>query len=238
MRTLPTIALIAAASTLLACDHVKGTGNVERRPLTVQAFHGIQVEGSMDVVLQKGPQRVEVAAQRNIADLVTTEVRNGIWTIATSKGYSTDKDFVVYITVPVIDEVVVNGSGNVKADDAYAAGRVKLAIAGSGDLDLAFEANAIDVDIHGSGDVRLSGSCGMLSTSIAGSGDVNARGLRAENADVRTAGSGDVLLTVTGSLDANIAGSGDISYAGSPKKVNSNVAGSGEVRQVSTGGRL
>ena len=44
--------------------------------------------------------------------------------------------------------------------------------------------------------------------------------------------------TRSGSLDASIAGSGDISYAGSPKKVNSNVAGSGEVRQVSTGGRL
>jgi hypothetical protein len=242
MRTLITLAATAAfvhASLALPCDHVKGTGEVVKKALTVDAFHGIAVEGSMNVVLTKGStQKVEVEAQANIGELVTTEVRNGVWTIETSKSYSTDKAFTVHITVPVIDQVRIDGSGDVSSEDVFDAGKVELEIQGSGNIDMAFKANDVDASIAGSGDIKLGGTSGSLSVVIAGSGDVNARAMKAENAAVSTQGSGDVNLTVSQSLAASIEGSGDVIYSGSPANVTKNVSGSGEVRGTQTNGRL
>jgi hypothetical protein len=242
MRTILTLAATAAfmqASLALPCDHVKGTGEVVKRALTVEAFHGIIVEGSIDVVFTKaGTQRVEVEAQANIGELVTTEVNNGVWTIGTSKNYSTNKVFTVHISLPVIDQVHILGSGNVSGKDVFTAGKVDLDIEGSGDIDLAFEANELSAAIAGSGDMKLSGSCSTLSVAVAGSGDVNAKGLKAKNASVSTSGSGDVSVTTSGSLDATIAGSGDIVFSGNPAKVNQHVSGSGEVRTPVYSGQL
>ncbi len=241
MRTASTfIALSFIASTSFAapCDHVKGTGNVEKKSLTVQSFHGIAMEGSMDVVLTQGPtQSVVIEAQANIAALVTTEVRNGVWIISTDKSYSTDKDFVVRITVPVIDVVHLDGSGDVTSEGVFDVGKMDLNIAGSGNITLAFNASSTQADIEGSGDMKLSGSSNKVSIQIAGSGDVNAKELRSNEASADISGSGDVTLYAAESLEASIDGSGDINFLGRPGRVNTNVNGSGEVRQVGVGPR-
>ena len=221
------------------CDHMEGSGNVVRRTLELQAFHGIAVEGSIDVVLTpSGSQKVEVEAQENLVGLVTTEVLNGVWTISTSKGFSTTKPFVVHISVPVIDVVRIDGSGDVKGTAAFTAGRVQLAIQGSGDIDLAFNASTLDASVEGSGDVKLSGRCVDLKANVQGSGDINARDLVAENASVSTAGSGNITVFTSGRLNAAVAGSGDVVYSGEPANVSTSISGSGEVRALRTSGRL
>lgn len=220
------------------CDHVKGVGNVERKPLSVQRFHGIVLEGSMDVVLTQGPeQSVVVEAQPNIAALVTTEVRNGIWIISTEKGYSTDKAFTVRITAPVIDHVQLDGSGDVTSEGVFAVQRMDIGIAGSGNITLAFEATSTKASIQGSGDMKLSGSSRDLTIALEGSGDVNAKELRALNAEVSIDGSGDITLYAAESLEASIAGSGDVNLLGRPGRISTQVMGSGEVRQAGGGPR-
>ncbi|MCC7501906.1 MAG: hypothetical protein IT229_05210, partial [Flavobacteriales bacterium] len=46
-------ALVLTTAGVIAapCDHVEGSGSVVRKTLALQAFHGIVVEGSIDVVL-------------------------------------------------------------------------------------------------------------------------------------------------------------------------------------------
>ncbi|MBL0044789.1 MAG: hypothetical protein IPP33_10485 [Flavobacteriales bacterium] len=61
------LSFIASVSFAAPCDHVKGTGNVEKKSLTVQSFNGIAMEGSMDVVLTRGPtQSVVIEARRTL----------------------------------------------------------------------------------------------------------------------------------------------------------------------------
>ncbi len=174
---------------------------------------------------------MEVEAQANLVDLVTMEVRNGIWTIGSGdKGYSTDKPFVVHITAPRIDHVAIEGSGDVKAMGGFSAEDVTLSVEGSGDLSWESTAKRIHASIQGSGDIRLSGSCDMLNASVEGSGDINAKGMTASAATASTSGSGDISVNTGGELSAWIQGSGDIVYQGKPASVHSNVSGSGEVR--------
>ncbi len=235
MRTLLAVSAIMATAIASSapCDHVKGAGAVVKKTLNVAQFHGIDVQGSIDVVLTKAAeQSVEVEGQANLVDLVTVEVSKGVWTITTSKDYSTDKPFIVHIHVPVIDEVSISGSGDVKSESTFAAGDVHLSIEGSGDMVLGFNAKSVKADIQGSGDIKLSGTAQSFGASVEGSGDINAKNLAAETAAVSTAGSGDITVNATGSLTASIEGSGDVLYKGSPANISRNVAGSGEVRAL------
>jgi hypothetical protein len=225
-------------STARAC--VKGIGAVVTKTIEVAAMHGIVLDGSMDVVLTKAPvQKVEVEAQANLIELIEVRVVNGIWHINTREGFSTDKEFVVHISLPMVDQVSLAGSGDVTSEGTFdAGGRMKLDIAGSGNIALAFTAGETTADIAGSGDMTLSGTSGELLVNIQGSGDVNARALKALQASVDIAGSGDVQLNASESLTASIQGSGDVVYSGDPKKVSKEVMGSGEIRSASGAGRL
>ena len=231
------LGLSATLNTVYA-DCVKGVGEVVKKSLSVDAFHGINLEGSMDVVLTQGPvQTVEIEAQANLIELMETRVSNGIWSISTSDGFTTNKSFIVRITVPMIDEVRIDGSGNISSKGNFPAEDMRLAIAGSGNISLAFTSKKADVSIDGSGDVVLSGTTDVLNVSIAGSGDVNARDLKSADATVDIAGSGDVTLDASQSLEASIGGSGDVSYKGAPARISRNVMGSGEVRPLERGPR-
>lgn len=227
---IPGIALSAHPFTM-PCDHVKGEGEVVKRTVTVAAFHGIEVEGAIDVVLTPAPtQAVEIEAQPNLIDLVTFDVKNGTWTITTSKDYSTSKPFIVHISAPRIDRVGIDGSGNVRSNGSFSVDDMVLAIGGSGDIDMACEAKRVKAAIAGSGNIKVSGTCTSLVVAISGSGDVLAADLRSSDVEASIAGSGDASVNASASLDASIAGSGDVIFGGRPPKVNERVAGSGDVR--------
>ncbi len=240
MRTPHALLAIALLSFIPAAraDCVKGVGEVVKKSLTVDALHGIELEGSMDVVLTQGAvQSVEVEAQANLIELLETNVKNGIWTIETKDGYTTNKAFIIRITAPVIDEVSLDGSGDITCNGTFKSEAMQLAIAGSGNITMNFESKEANAAIAGSGDMVLTGTCTKLSVAVAGSGDVNAKALKASDASVDIAGSGDVTLDASQSLEASIAGSGDVSYKGSPAQVKRNVMGSGEVRALDHGPR-
>ena len=213
-------------------NNVKGTGDVVHKPVSVDAFHGITLQGSMDVVITPGnEQSVEIVAQQNIADLITTEVHDGIWVIATSEGFRTKEEFTVKIIVPTMDKVKIQGSGDVTGTGLFKADNVELKIEGSGDIQMTYEARSIKAKVEGSGDFVLKGSCTDLNIAIEGSGDVDSQGLQCMNARTNIAGSGDIVVNAVAVLDATISGSGSVRYTGDPQ-VKKSIAGSGEVKRV------
>lgn len=232
--TLP--ALLMSAGLFAACapvECVKGSGSPEKKILTVAAFHGIVVQGAVDVQLSvSATQKVEVEAQPNIAALVVTEVKDGIWVIKTSQCYSTDKAFIVHIAVPTVDVVSIQGSGDVVGTGEFPTTDLKVDVQGSGDLRLATAAKDVRASIQGSGDIILSGTCTTLHATVQGSGDIKAGDLKAADAKAQVEGSGDITVNASGSLDAKVQGSGDVKYRGKPGSVNSNVQGSGDVKHT------
>ncbi|MBK8498339.1 MAG: DUF2807 domain-containing protein [Flavobacteriales bacterium] len=224
-------AVLASSSTLHSCDHVKGTGDVVHRPLNLDEFHGIVVEGSMDVVLTQSAERsVTIEAQANIAELVTTTVKNGIWHIGTRESCSTTKPFIVHISSPRMDVVHVEGSGSVKGSGTFTADDVSVAIAGSGDVAMSVQASSIKVAVDGSGNVLLSGNCERLKVAIAGSGDVRTSELTTTDLTADIAGSGSVIAHANGRADVDIAGSGNVVLTTKPASINQRIAGSGTLR--------
>lgn len=233
MKKLFPCAIILLALSGCAEDCVVGTGQAEQRTLAVAPFTAIEVEGSIDVIIEKGTsQEVVVEAPAALIPLLKTEVRDGKWTISTTKCWTSMGTFVVHITTPLINNIDLEGSGSATAADVFGAGDIQLSSSGSGAITLNnVVAKKIVVEADGSGTVNISGTCAQLSASLSGSGDFNGKGLTANTADISSEGSGNASITAITTLEASVQGSGTISYAGKPN-VSSSVDGSGAVIPV------
>ena len=234
MRVVHTfLPLLLATSLLGACTpHVNGSGPVERKAISAEPFHGVDLSGSLEVIISHGAtQKIEVEAQANLIALVTTEVRNGHLKLSTKESYSTNKPFIIHITVPALDHVSISGSGDVTSTTPFKTEAFEAQVNGSGDVDMVIEGGTVKADLNGSGEIKLSGSAVSLEAHVKGSGDVKAGNLRTGTAKAVVVGSGDITVDAA-TLDAHITGSGDVKYKGQQPTVTSHITGSGSVRHV------
>lgn len=136
--------------------------------------------------------------------------------ITREKGWDGESSAVIRITMPPPEEVVIAGSGTIKAQSL--ASTAEVSIGGSGDVEFgSAAAEKLGINIGGSGSVKGGGTAKVLEINIGGSGDVALAGLKADKAEVSIGGNGDVAFASDGAVEANIAGSGDIKVAGNAK---------------------
>jgi Putative auto-transporter adhesin, head GIN domain len=217
-------------------ERVSGSGRIidDRRPLA--GFVAVRVSGPIDIELKAADQdSVTVRTDDNIAPLIETRVSGGdrpALEIGVRPGaaFRAERTPVVVIEFRALSELVISGSGDVRAD-AIGADDFALSMRGSGDVRIeTLQAQRFAAVLSGSGDLRLRGRAEQQAYRIAGSGDVSAGELEGQSVQVAIAGSGDAAVKAAVSLEATIAGSGDVVYRGSPQ-VRQSIRGSGSVHR-------
>jgi hypothetical protein len=113
----------------------------------------------------------------------------------------------------------------------------KFGIAGAGNLVLSkLDQMMLKVSIAGSGSIKADGKVEHADIHIAGSGDADLSGVKANVATVHIAGSGNTDIAPSDEADIHIAGSGDVNLHSSPKRLETHIAGSGRIHNITTGG--
>lgn len=197
--------------------------------LDIPAFTEIDLDINANVNIKQGKsQSVEVIGPQELIDVLNKEVKGEKWEIKyTKRRVDSKKSLQINITVTQLNELDVNGSGDVSGDNAFHGDKMELSINGSGTIKLELYVEELELDINGSGDMKISGSAEELEVNINGSGNLKCSELTAENAEFEINGSGDSEIHVTKKLSASINGSGDIHYSGNPSmKVRKNGSGS------------
>jgi hypothetical protein len=113
----------------------------------------------------------------------------------------------------------------------------KFGIAGSGNLTLSkLDQMSVSLHIAGSGSIKADGKVEHADIHIAGSGDADLAQVKANVASVHIAGSGNTDIAPSDEADIHIAGSGDVNLHSNPKKLETHIAGSGRIHNISSGG--
>ena len=215
-------------------DCINGIGAIETRTIAVDDFTGINLLGSDNVNIQQGPiQIVEATGHPNIIDRLESDVTAGTWNIKLQDGCYNNYQLSITITLPLIEKIVITGSGNVDVEHFTEQSDLNLEIIGSGNMLLKSFTGAqnANVSIIGSGNVF--GTFDFidlenLNISIVGSGNFLGFPMRTEVCTINIAGSGDCEVYVYDELNVTIDGSGDVRYQGNPV-INTNIRGSGNV---------
>lgn len=212
-------------------ERVKGSGNRKSENRQVSEARRIKLSGDMDVYIDQGPASLKVEADDNILQHIETAVHNNWLEIRTrdNVNINTIEPVKVYITTPEITNLNVSGSGNIKSNAPFSTdNNTSFGISGSGNITATISAPKVEAHISGSGNLHISGETKDVEIHISGSGNYDGANLKAENADVSIAGSGDANLFAENRLKASIAGSGNVKYKGNAT-VDSHIAGSGSI---------
>jgi hypothetical protein len=228
-------ALFILGTAIASGKRVKGTGPVVSETRKVSAFQDVALYIAADVYITEGSEfAIEVRAQKEIVQILQTDVAGPALAIKYPSGSNvrSSEPVSVYITLPAVHALSINGSGTINAPKPLHAEQLKLKVDGSGDIQLSYiSATDVLANVNGSGSIKVKkGDAQTAAVQVNGSGSMESRGLRVANAAVQIAGSGNAALQVSGQLSIAIDGSGTVSYGGDAQ-VSSQVNGSGSVQK-------
>ncbi len=228
-RTARRAAALLGLATVTGCSLFADPGPATTQDRAVDGATGVRLETSGDLSIRSGDRpQLTVTAGREVIDRLTSDVQGGVLVLGIDGRVPELGDVQYLLTLPRLDELVVDGSGDVEAGPVPA-DALSIAVNGSGDVEVSGVAvEELQVALAGSGNVETQGTAAVQDVRIDGSGDYDGSSLDSRQAAVTVSGSGDADVRVTGELTAVVSGSGDIEYAGGAQ-VSSTVQGSGEV---------
>ncbi len=205
------LVLVDRSSNTLNSQGGTGSGVAAIQARSLPPFTGVDLAGANNVVVRVGArQSVIVHADSNLLRRVTTQVSSGSLVIGNTPGtLNARRPMYVEVSVPSLDALNVQGSGNISVTEINSA--------------------SLSVRVPGSGNIHAVGTAARLDVGIDGSGTALLSRLIARDATASIDGSGSIVLTATHSLDASISGSGTILYTGNPAQVTKSVTGSGTI---------
>ena len=184
----------------LKVGSVKGSGQMGTEVRELSGFRKIDASGvfQIEIVAQKDFS-VEVEADDNLLQYITTEVRHGALHLETERKLNTSNPIRVRISAPDIEGIETAGAANVILTE--------------------LKNGSLEIDSSGASKIKVSGETAKLVVDVSGATQVDAVGLAAENANVEASGASTVELLVNGNLKTNASGASTIRYAGSPRDV-------------------
>lgn len=238
MRTLLvvlTICVMAGSCIFMDSERVKGNGIISVEERGGLNAHRIKLAGFMDVELTQGSgTQVKVEADENLQQYIITEMEDDILVIRMRSNirFINSERLKIYITTDRLEQLTLSGSGNISGTNKFTGSdHLKLRVSGVGDLRLDLNTPKLEAEISGSGSLALTGETKDAKIQINGVGDCDATELKAENATVKIAGSGDVKIFADNNLDVTIRGVGSVYYKGAAS-VSQKISGSGEVKRM------
>lgn len=228
------LALIVLILSMSGCvsERIEGNGDLISQDRPLQPFSKVVSQGSFNVVVIPGDStRVVVKAESNILPYLRTISDGTTITIGFTEGINIHEHYQVeiFIYTPVLKSVWLSGSGMVECS-GFNSSDMNLQISGSGNINADFNTDMLDATISGSGNMNLTGIAIGSTLNISGSGNINAQGLAQQDCLAGISGSGNIITSVSKTLDAVISGSGSIFYLGSPV-ITTHITGSGNVQK-------
>jgi hypothetical protein len=208
----------------------------ETRP--VDDFTKVTFSAHGVVYITQGPVRkLELEGDPEVLARVQTTVRDGRLSIGEQDGrrnwrWKDNDEITVRITTPSIEELRVSGSGAIKAGGPWKTGNLKLAVSGSGSIEIETEGdNEVDAAVSGSGWLKVAGSAKSFQGAVSGSGRIIMNMNVYETAAMNISGSGRIEATGSAGITTmHVSGSGQVLALDFPSnKSQARISGSGDL---------
>ncbi len=240
MKKILVFGIIISTALITGCYYhgpcLKGNGNLLSEVRDISGFTGVSNTASFEVYVNQSDEfRVEVITDENLLPMIETYVAGRTLIIRTKDNacYRSNSPVTVYVTLPELELLELNGSGRVFADKSETE-IFECANSGSGymGIDSVF-AGELALANSGSGSINLSGAYVEKVTLIqSGSGDIDAGFIfESKEVTIRHSSSGKVWTTLLAGdrVDATLSGSGRIYLAGDVTESNYTLSSSGTI---------
>jgi len=226
------LALSMQSSCSYAFNGIKGDGNVVKEKRDVSSFSGIDVGGAFKVFLTQGStEKLEVEADENLLEIITTEVKAGTLYISTKKDINDSEALNIYITFKELHEMEVSGACQLSGEDKFTFTDLEMDCSGASDIELKLIANSLELDCSGASNITLFGSVPKVEMDVSGASHFDAYDLEVENYEIEVSGAAGAKIFVTGELSAEVSGAAHLKYKGDARITHHDVSGAGSMKK-------
>jgi hypothetical protein len=154
-----------------------------------------------------GPATLTVTGRKRAVDLVRIDSDGRVYL----EDHRSRSRLQITLTAPDIRRFKLNGSDRLSISD--------------------YDQDELNLELSGAAEAAATGRTGRLELDISGSGEADLAALKTREAQVEISGSGEAVIAPTEAADLNISGSGEITLKTRPARLESDVSGSGSIRQ-------
>jgi hypothetical protein len=230
---------ISSFSSCLFSIHKEVRGNYEivHEKVEIDNYDEIVLNGQADVYYQQISQDkpfLQISVDKNILPFVDIRVVNSRLIISQKDNSNLrPSQFKIYTNSRSISKAKISGSGSFHMEREVNAGKLEILVSGSGNVKAdSLYCENLNLTISGSGSVKTKGAANRAKFHVSGSGSIKAFDYLANDLDCSISGSGSVEVFAYESLKASVSGSGNLKYKGNPETVTNHVSGSGSIRKV------
>ena len=194
-------------------DTIYGSGKLVSQTRIVEECNGLVVQNIGNVyITQDENQTVRVEADDNIIDNVITIKEGENLLVGLKDGSYSNITPRIFVSLKNINELTINGAGNIVTDSDI-------------------QSSSMGCIINGAGNLTLNGNCNYLSCVINGAGNISAQNYLAKYCNAFVNGAGSITVNVSEELNASVDGAGSIIYFGNPPIVYTSINGLGSIKK-------
>lgn len=221
---------------ILGLGGASGSGHVVTQSREVQGFHAISISYPAEIVVSQGESEyVEIEAEDNLVDQLTTRVEDGKLIIENgernwARRVTPTRGVRIHIAVKNLDTFDFSSAGKVTIE-SLTTDQLHIRMSGAGDLNLRnLQTQSLDCGLSGAGSVRADGKADTLKVQMSGMGSFSGDQLLSQQAKINISGAGSASVNATESLEASISGTGSINYHGNPSLIK-HISGLGSINK-------
>lgn len=222
--------LTLSAQTLTS---VRGNGNVSIQERNLKSeFHSIEASNGIDVYLTHGnTASIEVEADENLHQVITTDVSKGVLKISTNKSIRKSTKRSVYVTYTELQSISAKSGSEVKSKDLLKSQNLDLHASSGAEIKLNILSESVTSSASSGGEIDLEGKSINIEAEASSGGEIDAKNLSVLHAQAKASSGGEVKVNAQESLKAGASSGGEVQYYGNPKNTDIRAKVSGSVKK-------
>lgn len=234
-------AIIAVIITVLfASCHIKdieigggidGSGNVITEKRTInESFTKIEVKRGIEVVVeQDNTVSIEVEADDNIINYITTKVENGVLVVSSDESIDSAEAMTVRVKMPTINGLESTSGSSIKTNTTLKGTSIVVKSSSGSEIDATLEYEEVKSESSSGSEQTLAGKTLKLTTASSSGSDINADHLIANVITSQSSSGSSTTVHPLVNLTAKASSGSSINYNGTPKNVTEEENSGGDV---------
>lgn len=209
---------------------VTGNKHVITQTRDVQNFQNIEAKGGIKLKLTQGTKTaVTVEADDNLADLISTEVRNNELYISLDKNIRHYEALNVYVTFDTLYNLTLQAGVQATNTDTLKFADLDLDVSSGAGTEMNLSAEELSLNVSSGSRVTLTGKTNKFRVDNSSGAIVNASRLEAAYCRASSSSGAYTRIWVTKECSIDASSGGRIKYAGSPQIKDMNISSGGSV---------
>ena len=202
-------------------DGIDGNGNVKKETRNInEKFTKIDVSSGIEVEIEQADiTSVEVEADSNLLQHITTKVVNGTLEITTDENIDSSKAETVRIKMPIVEALTATSGSSIQTNNTVRGNSIQIKSSSGSEVEATLEFENIDLETTSGSSATLLGKVLKFSSKSSSGSKIEADKLEANEVYAQATSGSSTNVNAILLLNAKASSGSSINYLGKAKSV-------------------